>query len=257
VPSTGQAQGLQADQGGRRLLARRFAQRDAAAHLRHRLADRKALKAYLHRIEEAEKRDHRRIGKKLRLFHTQEEAPGMVFWHPRGWTVYQAVEQYMRAKLSGAATRKSAPRRWSISACGSVGPRRQVRGKHVRTEKRDRDFAVKPMNCPCHVQIFNQGLKSYRDLPLRLAEFGSCHRNEPSGSLHGLMRVRGFTQDDAHIFCTEAQIQSEVLHTSSICCTRSTPISASRRDLSCRHARRIASAATRSGTRPSRRWPMR
>jgi len=174
-------------------------------------ADPKALKAYLHRIEEAERRDHRRIGKKLRLFHTQEEAPGMVFWHPRGWAVYQAIEQYMRAKLQRRGYQEiRTPQVVDFSLWQRSGHADKFAENMFALKSEERDFAVKPMNCPCHVQVFNQGLKSYRDLPLRLAEFGSCHRNEPSGSLHGLMRVRGFTQDDAHIFCTEAQIQAEV-----------------------------------------------
>ncbi|MBP9034922.1 MAG: threonine--tRNA ligase [Pseudomonadales bacterium] len=173
--------------------------------------DPRALKAYLHRIEEAERRDHRRIGKKLRLFHTQEEAPGMVFWHPRGWAVYQAIEQYMRAKLARRGYQEiRTPQVVDFSLWQRSGHADKFAENMFALKSEDRDFAVKPMNCPCHVQVFNQGLKSYRDLPLRLAEFGSCHRNEPSGSLHGLMRVRGFTQDDAHIFCTEAQIQHEV-----------------------------------------------
>ncbi len=174
-------------------------------------ADPKALKAYLHRIEEAERRDHRRIGKKLRLFHTHEEAPGMVFWHPRGWAVYQAIEQYMRAKLQRRGYQEiRTPQVVDFSLWQRSGHADKFAENMFALKSEERDFAVKPMNCPCHVQVFNQGLKSYRDLPLRLAEFGSCHRNEPSGSLHGLMRVRGFTQDDAHIFCTEAQIQAEV-----------------------------------------------
>ncbi len=173
--------------------------------------DRKALEAYLRRIEEAERRDHRRIGKKLRLFHTQEEAPGMVFWHPRGWAIYQAVEQYMRAKLARRGYHEiRTPQVVDFSLWQRSGHAEKFAENMFALKSEERDFAVKPMNCPCHVQVFNQGLKSYRDLPLRLAEFGSCHRNEPSGSLHGLMRVRGFTQDDAHIFCTEAQIQPEV-----------------------------------------------
>ncbi|MFM7786475.1 MAG: threonine--tRNA ligase, partial [Gammaproteobacteria bacterium] len=173
--------------------------------------DPKALKAYLHRIEEAERRDHRRIGKKLRLFHTQEEAPGMVFWHPRGWTIWQALEQYMRGKLGTRGYHEiRTPQVVDLSLWQRSGHADKFGANMFALHIEERDYAVKPMNCPCHVQVFNQGLKSYRDLPLRLAEFGSCHRNEPSGSLHGLMRVRGFTQDDAHIFCTEAQIQSEV-----------------------------------------------
>ena len=173
--------------------------------------DPKALKAYLHRIEEAERRDHRRIGKKLKLFHTQEEAPGMVFWHPRGWSIWQALEQYMRGKLGVRGYQEiRTPQVVDLSLWQRSGHADKFGANMFSLHIEDRDFAVKPMNCPCHVQVFNQGLKSYRDLPLRLAEFGSCHRNEPSGSLHGLMRVRGFTQDDAHIFCTEAQIQQEV-----------------------------------------------
>lgn len=174
-------------------------------------ANKKQLNQYLTRIEEAEKRDHRRIGKKLDLFHTQEEAPGMVFWHPKGWTLYQVIEQYMRRRqqLEGYQEIKT-PQVVDISLWQKSGHAEKFGDDMFLLHTEDREFAVKPMNCPCHVQVFNQGLKSYRDLPLRLAEFGSCHRNEPSGSLHGIMRVRGFTQDDAHIFCTESQIQPEV-----------------------------------------------
>ena len=171
----------------------------------------KELKAYLNRIAEAEKRDHRKIAKKLDLFHTQEEAPGMVFWHPAGWTIYQTIERYMRDKqLQYGYQEIKTPQVVDISLWQRSGHADKFASGMFTLEAEDRQFAVKPMNCPCHVQVFNQGLKSYRDLPLRLAEFGSCHRNEPSGSLHGIMRVRGFTQDDAHIFCTEDQIQSEV-----------------------------------------------
>jgi len=174
-------------------------------------ANKKQLNQYLTRIEEAEKRDHRRIGKKLDLFHTQEEAPGMVFWHPKGWALYQVIEQYMRRRqqLEGYQEIKT-PQVVDISLWQKSGHAEKFGDDMFLLHTEDREFAVKPMNCPCHVQVFNQGLKSYRDLPLRLAEFGSCHRNEPSGSLHGIMRVRGFTQDDAHIFCTESQIQPEV-----------------------------------------------
>jgi len=173
--------------------------------------NKKELKAYLNRIAEAEKRDHRKIAKKLNLFHTQEEAPGMVFWHPAGWTVYQTIERYMREKqLQYGYQEIKAPQVVDISLWQRSGHADKFASGMFTLDADDRQFAVKPMNCPCHVQVFNQGLKSYRDLPLRLAEFGSCHRNEPSGSLHGIMRVRGFTQDDAHIFCTEDQIQSEV-----------------------------------------------
>jgi threonyl-tRNA synthetase len=173
--------------------------------------NKKDLKAYLHRLEEAEKRDHRRLGRQLDLFHTQEEAPGMVFWHANGWSLYQEVEQYIRAVLRqhGYGEVKT-PQVVDRILWEKSGHWEKFRDDMFVTESEKHTFAVKPMNCPCHVQIFNQGLKSYRDLPLRMAEFGSCHRNEPSGTLHGLMRVRGFTQDDAHIFCTEDQIQSEV-----------------------------------------------
>ena len=174
-------------------------------------ANKKQLKQYLTRIEEAEKRDHRKLGKKLGLFHTQEEAPGMVFWHPRGWSIYQTIEQYMR-KAQGDRDYQEikTPQLVDMSLWQRSGHAEKFSDDMFTLKTEDREFAVKPMNCPCHVQVFNQGLKSYRDLPLRLAEFGSCHRNEPSGSLHGIMRVRGFVQDDAHIFCTEEQIQPEV-----------------------------------------------
>ncbi|MCJ8167700.1 threonine--tRNA ligase [Atopomonas sediminilitoris] len=168
------------------------------------------LKDYLHRLEEAEKRDHRKIGKRLDLFHTQEEAPGMVFWHANGWTLYQALEQYMRQvqRRHGYQEIKT-PQVVDRLLWEKSGHWANYGDMMFTTESESRDYAIKPMNCPCHIQVFNQGLKSYRDLPLRLAEFGACHRNEPSGSLHGIMRVRGFTQDDAHIFCTEEQMQSE------------------------------------------------
>ena len=173
--------------------------------------NKKELKAYLNRIAEAEKRDHRKIAKKLNLFHTQEEAPGMVFWHPPGWTIYQVIESYMRKQqLRFDYEEIKTPQVVDISLWQRSGHADKFASGMFTLDADERQFAVKPMNCPCHVQVFNQGLKSYRDLPMRLAEFGSCHRNEPSGSLHGIMRVRGFTQDDAHIFCTEAQIQSEV-----------------------------------------------
>ncbi|MBI5462423.1 MAG: threonine--tRNA ligase [Gammaproteobacteria bacterium] len=172
--------------------------------------DSKALKAYLHRLEEAEKRDHRKIAKQLHLFHMQEEAPGMVFWHPNGWTVWQAVEQYMRDKLNVNGYQEvRTPQVVDRSLWEKSGHWEFYRENMFTTQSENRDYAVKPMNCPCHIQIFNHGLHSYRDLPLRMAEFGSCHRNEPSGALHGLMRVRGFTQDDAHIFCTEEQMREE------------------------------------------------
>lgn len=175
-------------------------------------ADKKELQAYIKRIEEAEKRDHRKIGKQLGLFHLQEQAPGMVFWHPNGWTIWQVLEQYMRKiqKDNGYLEIKT-PQVVDRSLWERSGHWENYAENMFTTSSENRDYAIKPMNCPCHVQVFNQGLKSYRDLPLRLAEFGSCHRNEPSGALHGIMRVRGFTQDDAHIFCTNSQIRQEAL----------------------------------------------
>ena len=173
--------------------------------------DQKALKAYLHRLEEAEKRDHRRVGKALDLFHVQEEAPGMVFWHDRGWRIYIEVQNYIRQMLRERGYQEiHTPQIVDRSLWERSGHWEKFRADMFTTASENRDYAIKPMNCPCHIQVFNQGLKSYRDLPLRLAEFGSCHRNEPSGTLHGLMRVRNFVQDDAHIFCTEEQIQAEV-----------------------------------------------
>ncbi|MGZ8157751.1 MAG: threonine--tRNA ligase [Methylobacter sp.] len=173
--------------------------------------DKKDLQAYLHRLEEAEKRDHRKLAKTLDLFHSQEEAPGMVFWHEKGWVIYQQVEQYIREKLrvNGYGEVRT-PQVVDRSLWEKSGHWEKFGDMIFTTHSENRDYAIKPMNCPCHVQIYNQGLKSYRDLPIRLAEFGSCHRNEPSGTLHGLMRVRNFVQDDAHIFCTEGQIQDEV-----------------------------------------------
>ena len=173
-------------------------------------ADKKQLAAYIQRIEEAEKRDHRRIGKQLDLFHLQEEAPGMVFWHANGWTIYQVLEQYMRkVQREHGYQEIKTPQVVDRILWERSGHWSNYAENMFTTASENRDFAVKPMNCPCHVQVFNQGLKSYRDLPLRLAEFGACHRNEPSGALHGIMRVRGFTQDDAHIFCTEEQVEKE------------------------------------------------
>ena len=174
-------------------------------------ADKKQLAAYIKRIEEAEKRDHRKIGKALDLFHMQEEAPGMVFWHPNGWTIYQVLEQYMRkVQQDNGYLEIKTPQIVDFTLWEKSGHAANYADNMFTTHSESRNYAVKPMNCPCHVQVFNQGLKSYRDLPIRLAEFGSCHRNEPSGSLHGIMRVRGFTQDDAHIFCTKEQIGKEV-----------------------------------------------
>ena len=174
-------------------------------------ADKKQLKAYLNRLEEAEKRDHRKIGKTLDLFHWQEEAPGMVFWHNDGWSIYTELETFVRRKLREYSYDEvKGPLMMDRSLWEKSGHWDKYAENMFTTESEKREYAIKPMNCPGHVQIFNQGLKSYRDLPLRMAEFGCCHRNEPSGALHGLMRVRGFTQDDAHIFCTEEQILKEV-----------------------------------------------
>lgn len=169
------------------------------------------LEAYLHMLEEAEKRDHRKLGKQLDFYHMQEDAPGMVFWHPRGWVIWQEVEQYMRAKFKEYDYQEvRTPTVLDKTLWEKSGHWQNYRDNMFVTQSESRDYAVKPMNCPGHIQIFNSSLHSYRDLPLRLAEFGSCHRNEPSGSLHGLMRVRGFTQDDAHIFCMESQVEAEV-----------------------------------------------
>jgi len=169
------------------------------------------LEAYLHRLEEAERRDHRRLGRSLHLFHMQDEAPGMVFWHPRGWVLWQQVEQYMRQRFVDWGYQEvRTPTVMDRVLWERSGHWENYRDNMFTTASENRDYAVKPMNCPGHVQIFNSGLHSYRDLPLRLAEFGSCHRNEPSGALHGLMRVRAFTQDDAHIFCREDQVEAEV-----------------------------------------------
>ncbi|WP_404838834.1 threonine--tRNA ligase [Aeromonas media] len=174
-------------------------------------ADKKQLKAYLQRLEEAAKRDHRKIGKQLDLYHMQEEAPGMVFWHNDGWTIFRELETFIRGKLKEYDYQEvKGPFMMDRVLWERSGHWEKYAQAMFTTQSENREYAIKPMNCPGHVQIFNQGLKSYRDLPLRMAEFGSCHRNEPSGSLHGLMRVRGFTQDDAHIFCTEDQIMEEV-----------------------------------------------
>ncbi|MDP6709655.1 MAG: threonine--tRNA ligase, partial [Alphaproteobacteria bacterium] len=170
----------------------------------------KELKDYLHRIEEAERRDHRRIGREMGLYHFQEEAAGMPFWHPKGWTLYQLCQQYMRRRLDRAGYHEVHTPQLVDRSLWEASGHWEKFGEHMyTTEFEERIFALKPMNCPCHVQIFRQGLKSYRDLPMRMAEFGSCHRYEPSGALHGLMRVRAFVQDDAHIFCTDDQITSE------------------------------------------------
>ncbi|BBB67316.1 threonine-tRNA ligase [Undibacterium sp. YM2] len=168
--------------------------------------------AYLHMLEEAEKRDHRKLGKALDLFHFQDEAPGLVFWHAKGWTIWQQVEQYMRKVYQDCGYQEvKGPQILDKSLWGKTGHWENYKDNMFVTESENREYALKPMNCPGHVQIFNSGMKSYRDLPLRFGEFGQCHRNEPSGALHGIMRVRGFTQDDGHIFCTEEQIQDEVM----------------------------------------------
>ncbi len=173
-------------------------------------ATKKDLEQYLQRLEEAEKRDHRRLGKQLDLFHFQEEAPGMVFWHDHGWRIYTLIQSYMREQLREHGYQEvNTPEVVDISLWQKSGHADKFIQDMFLTESENRSYAIKPMNCPCHIQIFNQGLVSYRDLPMRLAEFGSCHRNEPSGALHGLMRVRAFTQDDAHIFCTQEQVQAE------------------------------------------------
>ena len=173
--------------------------------------NKKELKAYINRLAEAEKRDHRKIGKKLDLFHMQEEAPGSIFWHQKGWSIYKTIEDFMRNKQVERGYQEiKTPQVVDFSLWEKSGHADKFGDDMFTVTTEDRNYAIKPMNCPCHVQVFNQGLKSYRDLPLRLAEFGACHRNEPSGSLHGIMRVRSFTQDDGHIFCTEDQIQSEV-----------------------------------------------
>ena len=167
---------------------------------------------YLHMIEEAEKRDHRKLGKQLDLFHMQDEAPGMVFWHPKGWAIWQQVEQYMRRVYEENGYQEiRCPQILARSLWEKSGHWENYKENMFSTESEKHDYAIKPMNCPGHVQVFNADLRSYRDLPLRYGEFGSCHRNEPSGALHGIMRVRGFVQDDGHIFCTEAQIQQECL----------------------------------------------
>ncbi len=173
--------------------------------------DKKELNDYLHRLEEAEKRDHRKLAKQMDLFHLQEQAPGMVYWHDKGWRIYQTVENYIRGKLRDNDYQEvHTPQIIDRSLWEKSGHWDKFHDDMFTTSSENRDYAIKPMNCPAHIQIFNQGLKSYRDLPLRLAEFGSCHRNEPSGTLHGIMRLRNFVQDDAHIFCAEEQVQDEV-----------------------------------------------
>lgn len=211
VPSTGKIKALKLTK-----LAGAYWRGDSNNEMLQRIygtawADKKDLKAYLFRLEEAKKRDHRKIGKAQDLFHFQEEAPGMVFWHQAGWAIYLVMQAYMREKLNAQDYQEvRTPQVVDKVLWEKSGHWENFREDMFVTETENKTYAIKPMNCPCHVQVFNQGLKSYRDLPLRLAEFGNCHRCEPSGSLHGLMRVRNFVQDDAHVFCTEGQIEPEV-----------------------------------------------
>lgn len=211
VPSTGRLKAFKLTK-----LAGAYWRGDAKNPMLQRIygtawGDKKALADYLFRIEEAEKRDHRKLGKSLDFFHFQDIAPGMVFWHPKGWALYQTIEQYMRERLRGGGYQEiRTPQLVDRVLWEKSGHWDNFHDEMFVTETDNRHYAVKPMNCPCHVQVYNQGIKSYRDLPLRLSEFGNCHRCEPSGALHGLMRVRNMVQDDAHIFCTENQIQSEV-----------------------------------------------
>lgn len=211
VPSTGHLRAFKLTR-----LAAAYWRGDAARASLQRIygtawPDKKALKAYLVRLAEAERRDHRKLGRKLDLFHFQQEAPGMAFWHPRGWTLYCLVEQHVRLYMQRRGYQEiRTPALLDRSLWQLSGHWDKFRADMFSTRSEQRHYAIKPMNCPGHVQVFNQGLKSYRDLPVRLAEFGACHRNEPSGALHGLMRARNFVQDDAHIFCTEAQVQAEV-----------------------------------------------
>lgn len=212
VPSTGRLKAFKLTK-----LAGAYWRGDARNEMLQRVygtafADKKALAAYLFRLEEAEKRDHRKLGKALGLFHFQDIAPGMIFWHPNGWKIYQTIQNYMQQRLISFGYQEvRTPQLVDKILWEKSGHWDNFRENMFLTETENREYAVKPMNCPCHVQIYNQGIKSYRDLPIRFAEFGNCHRCEPSGSLHGIMRVRNFVQDDGHIFCTEDQIQSEVV----------------------------------------------
>ena len=209
--------------------------------------------AYLHMLEEAEKRDHRRLGRELNLFHFQDEAPGLIFWHPKGWTIWQQVEQYMRKVYQENGYQEvKAPQILDLSLWKKTGHWDNYAENIFTTESENRLYGLKPMNCPGHVQIFNSGLHSYRELPIRYGEFGQCHRNEPSGSLHGVMRVRGFTQDDAHIFCTEDQLQEECANLPATL-QRSMPILASQRFCTkLRRALKNALVLTRYGTKQKR-----
>ena len=212
VPSTGKLQAFKLTK-----VAGAYWRGDSRNEMLQRIygtawGDKKSLKQYLFRLSEAEKRDHRKLGKKFDLFHTQEEAPGMIFWHPKGWQIYQIIEAYMReVQNKHGYLEIRTPQLVDMSLWEKSGHADKFGDDMFTVNTDNRLYAIKPMNCPCHIQVFNQGLKSYRDLPLRLAEFGSCHRDEPSGTLQGLMRVRAFVQDDGHIFCTEAQIQDEVI----------------------------------------------
>jgi threonyl-tRNA synthetase len=213
VPSTGKLKAFKLTK-----LAGAYWRGDARNEMLQRIygtawANQKDLTAYLQRLEEAEKRDHRKLAKQLNLFHIQEESPGMVFWHDKGWTIYLLIQGYIRTRLRQHGYREvHTPQLVDRSLWEKSGHWDKFGKEMFSTHSEHRDYAIKPMNCPCHIQIYNQGTKSYRDLPIRMAEFGACHRNEPSGTLHGLMRIRGFVQDDAHIFCTEDQIQTEVSH---------------------------------------------
>jgi len=218
------------------------------------------LKAHMTMLEEAAKRDHRKLGREMDLFHIQDEAPGMVFWHPNGWTVYRQLEDYMRGRLKSAGYKEiKTPQVVDRVLWEKSGHWEAYRENMFIVEvdeegaKEKRINALKPMNCPCHVQVYNQGLKSYRDLPLRLAEFGSCHRYESSGSMHGLMRVRGFTQDDAHIFCTEDQIEAECAGFIALLSSVYKDLGFESSTSNCRPARTCASGRTRFGTRPKTR----
>ena len=213
------------------------------------------LQQHLKMLEEAEKRDHRKLGRELDLFHIDEHSPGTVFWHPKGWTLWQGVEQYMRKIYQdNGYLEVKGPQILDQSLWEKTGHWDKYKENMFVTESEKRDYALKPMNCPGHILIYKHGLKSYRDLPLRFGEFGACHRNEPSGGLHGIMRVRAFTQDDGHIFCTEEQIQSEVVAFTDACCKRFTPILASKTSsTSSPPALKSALALKKAGTRPSMR----
>jgi threonyl-tRNA synthetase len=218
-------------------------------------ATKEELQQYLTMLEEAEKRDHRKLGRELDLFHIDDHSPGTVFWHPKGWAVWQEVEQYMRRvyRENGYQEVKG-PQILDASLWEKTGHWDKYRENMFTTESEKRDYALKPMNCPGHILIYKQGIKSYRDLPLRFGEFGNCHRNEPSGGLHGIMRVRAFTQDDGHIFCTEDQIQAECV-TSPRCCKRCTgTLDLPRSFTSWQRARTSASEPKKAGTKPNRHW---